>query len=328
MGPLKNILAVFIVSLTFQCAAQTKSFLKENRTYNMPGVEGRIDHMTIDTKTNRLFVAALGNGSVEVIDLHEGKVIHSIKNLKEPQGVVYVEKNNLLFVASGGDGTCKIFNGLNYKLEKIIDLGDDADNVRYDKNKNLVYIGYGSGGIAVLNPTDMKLLYKIELPAHPESFQIYRREGKIYVNVPTDNQLDVVSTEERKIINKINLKVRSNFPMALDTADQLIFIGSRNPAQLVLFDAASLKIISQKNISGDADDIYYDFKKSLIFVSCGRGFMDIFEKTNTGDFIFKESVKTVPGARTSLYMPGLNKFFVAARKYDGRNARIIEYSVN
>jgi hypothetical protein len=39
--------------------------LKLEKTISLPNVQGRIDHMSIDTKGQRLFVSALGN-NIEV----------------------------------------------------------------------------------------------------------------------------------------------------------------------------------------------------------------------------------------------------------------------
>jgi hypothetical protein len=293
----------------------------------MPNVQGRIDHLSIDLKSNRLFVAALGNGTVEVIDLTLGKVIYSIKNLKEPQGVEYVQQYNLLFVSSAGDGTCKIFNASNFKLLKVIQLGDDADNIRYDSERGIVFVGFGSGSIAAIDPAELKLLYKINLPAHPESFQIDDSKGLMFVNVPDANQLDIIDINTKTVIDRIRLNIRDNFPMALDTEHNLIFIGSRYPSKIVSFDESSLKKISENNISGDADDIYYDGTDSLMFVSCGSGYIDVFKQRNSEDITLKESIKTSLGARTSLFVPVLNKLFIAARKYHENNAKIFEYYI-
>lgn len=233
----------------------------------------------------------------------------------------------MLFVASGGDGTCKIFNASDYKLLKIIQLGNDADNIRYDRQRDIVFIGFGSGGIAAINPSEMRLSYKIKLPAHPESFQIDESKGLIFVNIPDAKELDEINVNERKVTHKINLDVRGNFPMALDTLTNIIFIGSRNPSKLVLLSANSLKIISDENISGDADDIFCGDADSLIFVSCGSGDLDIFKQISPGEIILTETIKTSPGARTSLYVPALKKIFIAAQKYDGNNAKVLEYSI-
>ena len=43
------------------------------RTIPLPGVSGRIDHMAVDLRRGRLFVAELGNGTIDVVDLAEGK---------------------------------------------------------------------------------------------------------------------------------------------------------------------------------------------------------------------------------------------------------------
>lgn len=320
----------FVITIfLFSCTAfsQSQQLLKKNQTILLPNVKGRIDHMSIDLNSNRLFVAALGSGSVEVIDLRSGKDIHSITRLEEPQGVLYYAKSNLLFITSAEDGTCKIFNASNYKLLKIIYLGRDADNIRFDSKRDIVFVGYGSGGIAAINPFNMKIMFKIDLPDHPESFQIDEKKNLMFVNIPGAAQLELIDIHQRKVIQRIRLNINGNFPMALDTLNHLIFIGSRNPSKLVIFNETPLKKISKKNISGDADDIYYDNKDSLIFVSCGSGYIDVFKLISSNEIILKESIKTSSGARTSLYVPALNKLFIAARKYDGSPAYVTEFSI-
>ncbi|MEO8399465.1 MAG: WD40 repeat domain-containing protein [Ignavibacteriaceae bacterium] len=320
-------LGILFVTIGCSTSSQNKNILTEIRTIELPAVEGRIDHLSIDLKSNRLFVAALGNGTVEVIDLKNGKVIKILKDLEEPQGVEFISQSNLLFVTSAGDGTCKIFDASNYKLKKIIQLNDDADNIRYNKKRKIIFVGYGSGGIAAIDPLKMELLYKIDLPGHPESFQIDEKNNLIFVNVPGAKQIEVININKKRVANKIKLKVRGNFPMALDTIHQVIFIGSRYPSRLVLFDAKTLGKLSENNISGDADDIFYDSKDSLIFVSEGSGYIDVFKQVNSKNIMLKEKIETSPGARTSLYVSELNKIFVTARRYDGNNAKVFEFSI-
>src|SRR5262249_34112043 len=137
------------------------------QTMPMPKVEGRIDHLAYDAKAGRLYVAALGNNTIEVIDLAQGKVIQRVEGLKEPQGIV--SSDGQFAVASGGDGSCRFYDGSTFKLAKTVDCKDDADNVRYDAEAKLLYVGYGSGGLAVIDPAKGTKVAEIPLEAHPES---------------------------------------------------------------------------------------------------------------------------------------------------------------
>jgi YVTN family beta-propeller protein len=118
------------------------------QTIPMPGVEGRIDHFALDAKDQRLYLAALGKNTVEVIDLTAGKVIHHITGLKEPQGVAFITETREVVVANGDDGSVRFFDATTLALVKSVDLKGDADNVRYDIAKRVIYVGYGDGGIA------------------------------------------------------------------------------------------------------------------------------------------------------------------------------------
>src|ERR1051325_9209789 len=112
------------------------------QTILLPNVSGRIDHLSVDLQGQRLFIAALGNNSVEVLDLKAGKVIHSISDFSEPQGVLFLPALNRLFVANGGNGLCQIFDATSFAELSQVKLASDADNIRYDSKSGSVVIGY------------------------------------------------------------------------------------------------------------------------------------------------------------------------------------------
>ena len=168
------------------------------QTILLPNVSGRIDHMDIDIEGQRLFVAELGNNSIDVIDLSVGKRIHSINGLNEPQGIVFVPKSKEILVANGGDGTVQIFNSETYSLEKTISLSNDADNAHYVSYQNMVYVGYGNGGLAIIDPVKEELIDNIKLDGHPESFQVSNKlQHGIFVNVPESNAVEVVDIQKK-----------------------------------------------------------------------------------------------------------------------------------
>ena len=107
--------------------------LQLKQTIALPGVEGRIDHFALDATGERLFVCALGNNTVEILDLRKGERIHSITGLGAPQGIAYIPELNRIFVANDKGGICKIYDGKSFQAVGELDFKDDADNVRYDK---------------------------------------------------------------------------------------------------------------------------------------------------------------------------------------------------
>src|SRR5437660_8389640 len=89
--------------------AEEKSF-KLKQTIPLSGVEGRIDHFAFDPAGERLFVCALGNNTVEVVDLRKGERTHSIRGLGAPQGVAYAPGFDRVFVANDKGGICKVYD--------------------------------------------------------------------------------------------------------------------------------------------------------------------------------------------------------------------------
>lgn len=304
--------------------AEEAAPLRKVATIPLPGVNGRIDHMAVDTARKRLFVAALGNGSLEVVDLEKGAVTKSINRLREPQGVAYAAGVDKLFVACGGDGSCKILDGGSLDPVKDVQLGDDADNVRYDEKTRRVYVG--DVGLAILDAASGKRLGDIKLLAHPESFQLESGGPRIFVNVARDGLVAVVDRDKRAVIARWPLgEARANFPMALDEANRRLFVGCRKPPRLVVLDSASGKIAASLLTDGDADDVFYDAARRRIYLSCGVGLINVIEQTDAGHYRTAAKIPTAPGARTSLFVPALNRFYLAVPHRAAQPAEIRVY---
>src|SRR6266550_4588947 len=196
--------------------AEQKAF-KLKQTIPLPGVEGRIDHLALDAANDRLFVCALGNNTVEVLDLRKGERIHSITGLGAPQGIAYIPELNRIFVANDKGGIFRIYDGKSFEAVGELDFKDDADNVRYDSATKQIYIGFGSGGIAIVNAPDGKQIGSIKLSAHPEAFELEKQGKRIFVNVPTALQIAVVDRDKGEVIATWGTGLAfGNFPIALD----------------------------------------------------------------------------------------------------------------
>jgi DNA-binding beta-propeller fold protein YncE len=271
-----------------------------------------------------LFVAELGNNSVAVVDLKARNLVHTIGGLREPQGVGYHPSTDTLYVANAGDGSVRIFRGSDYSEAARIDLNADADNIRLDAAADRIIVGYGSGALAVIDPVKRSKVGDIPLKAHPESFQLDAKSRRAFVNVPDAYAIAVVDlvTGQQKATWPTN-DARGNFPMAIDEASSHVVVVFRNPAKLRAYSMETGKVANELDICGDSDDVFVDAKRKRFYVSCGAGFIDVIDAA--GAYKRLARIPTVAGARTSLFVPELDRLFLAVRAAPGRPAEIWVY---
>lgn len=278
----------------------------------LPGVEGRFDHAAVDPATHRLFFAALGNNTLEVVDVNAGKHLHTIAGLKKPTGVLFLADMNLLVVASGDDGTCRFYDGTSYAERGRVAGLDDADNLRFDAKAKRVYVGYGEGALGVIDPAAMKLTASIALAKHPESFQLEEDSPRIFVNVPDAKQIAVVDRAAGKVVATWPVEdAHANFPMALAEKQHRLFVGCRQPARLLAFDTESGKRVAEAAMSGDVDDLFFDAATNDLFASCGEGFIDMFRFAAPASLSRTHRIASATGARTAFFSAKRGAFCLA-----------------
>ncbi len=323
---LRLLLAVAAAGLATAALPASDQPLVFLKSIPLPGVEGRIDHLAVDRDRARLYVAALGNNSLEVLDLSTGQHLRSVKGLHEPQGIVAIPAPPQVVVANG-QGAVEFRAGDDLAVARSVALGEDADNVRYDPKAKRIYVGYASGAIGALDAIDGRQLGNAPVGGHPESFQLEAAGPRIFVNVPTAKQIAVIDRNAMKVVATWPIaEAASNFPMALDEAGHRLFIGCRQPAKVLIVDTSSGKVVSVVDIVGDTDDIFWDAVRKRLYVTGGEGFVDVLQP-NGASLIRTTRIPTAAGARTALFVPEQSRFYVAVPHRGAQNAEIRVYDV-
>jgi DNA-binding beta-propeller fold protein YncE len=281
------------------------------RTIELPAVEGRIDHLAFDSERGHLFLAALENDSVEVLDTQAGTHLRHLANYHEPQGIAFVPDAHGVVVANGQGVGAQIIDAVDFHTLRTIALGDDSDNVRYDAAAKRVYIGYGNGALAAVDPVDGRVVGRVALKGHPESFQLESAGPRIYVNVPSAGHIAVIDRQAMRVVATWPVTAaKANYPMALDEQGKRLFVGCRRPAVALVYDVTSGKQIASFPIVGDTDDLFYDAARKRLYVTGGDGFVDVFS-ADAGTYDRLAHISTAAGARTSLFVPQQNRLYVA-----------------
>jgi hypothetical protein len=337
-------LALMTVISFAPCArAQEKAAPSENgpliltAQIPLPGVHGRFDHFTFDpSEPARIFISALGNNSVEVIDLVEDTVVQHIPGIPEPQGIAFAVGLNKLFVGSR-KGKLYIYDGSDYKLITTIDYNADVDNLRYDAASKRIYVGYGDEDKAAIGMVDATTNQRLDdvykTGAHPESYQMEKSGPNLFVNLEDLKQIGVIDRTTKKLTKwELPPKFEQNFPMALDESDHRLMVVTRTPPRLVVYDTGSGKVVATQPCVADVDDLYYDANHKRVYIPGGQGFIDVFQQKDADHYERIARIPTVVGARTAGYTPragkkGLDRVFLAVPYSPSKDAAVWTYTV-
>jgi DNA-binding beta-propeller fold protein YncE len=334
-----GLLLVSLFILNGLATGQESSALSLKTQIPLPNVNGRIDHLGVDVKGQRLFVAAVDNHTLEVIDLKSGQRVHTITDLAEPQGVFYDASSNRLFVACALDGVAKVFDGSTFQVLATAKFPEDSDNVRYDARGKRVIVGYagakqlrkrteGTGGLGFLDTNGNKI-GDVVIDAHPESFRLEELGNRIFVNVPDKKEIEVIDRVKLTVLARWPVtSAQGNFPMALDEAHHRLFVATWTPSRMLVFDTDTGKEISAGETAGPSDDLFYDSQRGRVYVLTGAGFLEVFQDRDHNHYDRIAHYATPPHTQTGLFVPEWGELFAVAQGEGGQSAEIRIYEAN
>ena len=331
---MKNI--AFLSALAALGAVATSSHAQEREAppirqvqeIPLPGVQGRLDHFTLDLKRKRVIFSGLGNNTVQIVDAFAGKMIHSIPGLSQPQGTFYLQEGDKLYVANAADEHVNIYNGTTFKLVKRLEIGEDPDNLRYDPATKLLYVGYGDGAITAIDTKTDTLVKKIDfkVTGHPEGFQLESKGPRIFVNIADSKNIAVIDRNTGATTYwALPAGHLANFPMVLDEENRRVIIGTRRPSRMTVFDMDSGKVVASLPAAGDMDDIFYDALRKRVYVSGGEGFISVFQQKDANTYEPMGKFATSVGTRTGAWYVKRDRLYLAAPPANGLGARILVF---
>lgn len=357
--PALAVLFVGVSRLPEACRAQA---LVPRGQVMLRGVEGRLDHLAYDPATHRLFISALENQSVEIVDLARRQQLPGIKGVRDPQGLLVIPGRNRLIVASRGDGTCRSFDATTLAEGPWVDLGRNADNLRYEPARQWILVGSGGepgdGLVSIIelasllpaaeggrpappqSPADFRLLRprqgvplaEIALPSHPESLQIDAATGRVLVNLPDEHRVTVLQLGTNSLAKVADWPVTvgsRNFPLDLDPAHQRLFVATRQPARLAVYHLRTGALLADVPCVGDADDLQFDAALGRIYLMGGEGAVEVFQLAEgVAAPVRLLRLPTAARARTGLFIPELHLLAVAAPHTTNTSAAILLFGVS
>jgi DNA-binding beta-propeller fold protein YncE len=315
-------------------SARGEEPLRLVQTIPIPQVSGRLDHMTIDLERRRLFVAALESNSVEVVDVRDGRWIRSLPGFSKPQGVFYALDSRKLFVANGTDGTCRILDGETLALIHTEKLSLGADLVDYDRRAKQLYVGHGGkdagndyGEVSIINGETGARTAGFRVEAHPGAILVSRGR-EVFITVPEKAQIVAVNHETHAVDHTWTVEggVRA-VSVALDEPHHRLFVGTRNPPLIVVLDTGSGKEVARMPTVNTLDGLFFDRATRRLYASGGEGFIDVQRQIDPDHYEAVAHVPTGPNARTSLFVPELDRLFVAVPKSGDGSAEVRVFQV-
>ena len=165
------------------------------------------------------------------------------------------------------------------------------------------------------------------MKAHPESFQIGQTSNRIFVNDPANQAIAVIDRAAGQQLASWPTRNAGNFPMALNEKARHVVVAFRNPAKLGVFSMRDGESFANVDLCGDADDMFMDSRRERVYVSCGDGYLDVFD-ARANAYRRIGHIATVAGARTSLFVPQLDQLYVAARATSSEPASIWVFRPN
>lgn len=306
--------------------------LKQVASLELPAnINGNFDHLALDVRRHRLFIASEDSKCVVVLDSNTGQLILSIP-VERPHSILYRADTDRLFVTDGEDASLRVFSGEGYKLLKRIALEKDADSIGFDPSRKLLYVvsggkdaGQSASDLAVIDTDSLEKLTNLRIAGDTlEAMTLDAYRPRLYLNDKATNEVVVVDRYRNAVVSRWHLNhCKENVAMALDEQRQRLFVGCRS-GQIEVIDSNTGQSLQGLTIHTGIDDLIFDPIARRIYASTD-GYVDVFDETDLNHYSSRGSVATGAKARTAHYNGELKRLFVAVPKEPNKVAHILVF---
>ena len=337
MNRLRIFTLAALAALPAGSAAQESVPLKLIDTIPLPGLkDGDFDHFTPDVDGHRLFLTAEENGKVQVFDANTNKLIHTIEDLKAPHAILYRADLRKLFIVDGDDSAVKVYDSDSFQMSGQIKVAIDADSIAYDPATKLVYVVAGGRAahtpyslISVIDTDASKKLRDIKINSnHVEAIVLEKSGPRMFCNITSLGAVGVLDRNKSALQATWPLPagVKQNVAMGLDEPDHRLFVVTRGPGKLVVFNSDNGKVVASVPAVDLVDDMSYDAKRKRLYLA-GDQFVDVFEQKDPDHYALLAKIPGSFRAKTGTLVPEWNRYYLAVPHHENHEAEVRVYEV-
>jgi hypothetical protein len=337
MNRLRIFTLAALAALPASSAAQENVPLKLVDTIPLPDLkDGDFDHFTPDVDGHRLFLTAEENGKVQVFDANTNKLIHTIEDLKAPHAILYRADLKKLFIVDGDDSAVKVYDSDSFQMSGQIKVAIDADSIAYDPATKLVYVVAGGRAahtpyslISVIDTDASKKLRDIKINSnHVEAIVLEKSGPRMFCNITSLGAVGVLDRNKSALQATWPLPagVKQNVAMGLDEPDHRLFVVTRGPGKLVVFNSDNGKVVASVPAVDLVDDMSYDAKRKRLYLA-GDQFVDVFEQKDPDHYALLAKIPGSFRAKTGTLVPEWNRYYLAVPHHENHEAEVRVYEV-
>ena len=321
-------LALFLIAISPH--AQADQPLRLIKTVFLPGYVGDFEHFAADLKGNRLFLIAEDHKTVEVLDIRTGRRIHTIAGFGQPHAIEYLAGPNSLIVTEGDEesGAVDLVSASNYKILDKIMLPTNVDGGVFNPVNKYYYVESGAQGqdakthlLSIIDTQSFKRIGDIALPGtKSEAMAIDHSGRKLYVNLRDPDEIGVVDLLTGQLVTRWPIpEAKSQNALVLNEPNHRLFSATHTPPKLFVFDIDTGKVIASLPCAVNSDDMGYDPVRKRIYIT-GDGEASVFEQHDADHYVHIAEVPTGYRARTSIFVPELNRLYLGVASRGKREA--------
>jgi hypothetical protein len=312
---------LIVAALVFVPAARAAepAPLELVQTIVLKGKAGKLDHLALDAKRDRLFLANTVNGTLDVVDIKAGKLLKQVAGQSGIQGVAYAADLDRVFVGLGTGGYCNVFDGADYRPLKTVKFADDADNVKYDSVRGVAYVAHAEKALGVVDAKTFAIKADITLPGTAEGLQSSAKGSRLFVALPSPSEVVVVDPDKKEVVGSYPVKLAGGgHPIALDEANKRIFVGCRKAPMVVVLDEETGREITAVPIPDGVDDLFYDAKRKRLYASCADGFIAVLRQVDADRYEAAGKIETPKNSKTCYLDQDSGRLFLAVPRQSGK----------
>ena len=268
------------------------------------------DYLAFEPRSRLVYISH--ERDVLVVDPASGRTIDRIAHTPGVHGIAFAPAAGRGFISDGDDSSVTIFDLGTRRVLGRVKTGGDPDAVAFDSVSGRIFTMNAAGeSSTAIEASTGEVAGTIALRGAPE-FAVADGRGHLFANIESTSELVEIDTRSLTVGHRWPLApCATPSALSMDRVRRRLFVGCRNHV-LAVVDADAGRVLQTLPIGDHVDASVFDTERRLVFVSNGDGTMNVFGESDADSLALRETVKTMPGAKTMTFDPSTHDVFLVA----------------